>query len=432
MQEGYKVKKSIDDKLRLGMRMYTWEATFEYLLSTLVAGSYLATLTKALNMSDSLTAILSSVISLGCLFQLLSLFIRPKKAKGLVIALSVLNQLFFMLLYVTPIVPLSGRAKTAIFVALIFSAYLLYNLAHPKKINWLMSLVDDKKRGTFTANKEIVSLLSGMVFSFCMGSVIDHFKEKGEMKAAFLVSAAVIFALMALHTLTMVFAIERETKLRSADNLKSAFMGLVRNKKVLAVTAVFVLYRISEHVARPFYGTYLIGELGFSLKFTSVATMIGSLSRIAVSKFLGRYADKNSFAQMIEKCFISLGVAQMWMIYATPATGKVMYILYHVFHGIALGGINSALINLVFDYVLVENRADSLAITQSAAGLTGFLTTLCASPLVVQIQKNGNSFLGISVYAQQVVTVIALLMTVLAILYIRFVFINKARQKEAA
>lgn len=426
------MKKSIDDKLRLGMRMYTWEATFEYLLSTLVAGSYLATLTKALNMSDSLTAILSSVISLGCLFQLLSLFIRPKKAKGLVIALSVLNQLFFMLLYVTPIVPLSGRAKTAIFVALIFSAYLLYNLAHPKKINWLMSLVDDKKRGTFTANKEIVSLLSGMVFSFCMGSVIDHFKEKGEMKAAFLVSAAVIFALMALHTLTMVFAIERETKLRSADNLKSAFMGLVRNKKVLAVTAVFVLYRISEHVARPFYGTYLIGELGFSLKFTSVATMIGSLSRIAVSKFLGRYADKNSFAQMIEKCFISLGVAQMWMIYATPATGKVMYILYHVFHGIALGGINSALINLVFDYVLVENRADSLAITQSAAGLTGFLTTLCASPLVVQIQKNGNSFLGISVYAQQVVTVIALLMTVLAILYIRFVFINKARQKEAA
>ena len=426
------MKKSIDDKLRLGMRMYTWEATFEYLLSTLVAGSYLATLTKALNMSDSLTAILSSVISLGCLFQLLSLFIRPKKAKGLVIALSVLNQLFFMLLYVTPIVPLSGRAKTAIFVALIFSAYLLYNLAHPKKINWLMSLVDDKKRGTFTANKEIVSLLSGMVFSFCMGSVIDHFKEKGEMKAAFLVSAAVIFALMALHTLTMVFAIERETKLRSADNLKSAFMGLVRNKKVLAVTAVFVLYRISEHVARPFYGTYLIGELGFSLKFTSVATMIGSLSRIAVSKFLGRYADKNSFAQMIEKCFISLGVAQMWMIYATPATGKVMYILYHVFHGIALGGINSALINLVFDYVPVENRADSLAITQSAAGLTGFLTTLCASPLVAQIQKNGNSFLGISVYAQQVVTVIALLMTVLAILYIRFMFINKARQKEAA
>lgn len=425
------MKKSIDDKLRLGMRMYTWEATFEYLLSTLVAGSYLATLTKALNMSDSLTAILSSVISLGCLFQLLSLFIRPKKAKGLVIALSVLNQLFFMLLYVTPIVPLSGRAKTAIFVALIFSAYLLYNLAHPKKINWLMSLVDDKKRGTFTANKEIVSLLSGMVFSFCMGSVIDHFKEKGEMKAAFLVSAAVIFALMALHTLTMVFAIERETKLRSADNLKSAFMGLVRNKKVLAVTTVFVLYRISEHVARPFYGTYLIGELGFSLKFTSVATMIGSLSRIAVSKFLGRYADKNSFAQMIEKCFISLGVAQMWMIYATPATGKVMYILYHVFHGIALGGINSALINLVFDYVPVENRADSLAITQSAAGLTGFLTTLCASPLVAQIQKNGNSFLGISVYAQQVVTVIALLMTVLAILYIRFVFINKARQKEA-
>ena len=60
------------------------------------------------------------------------------------------------------------------------------------------------------------------------------------------------------------------------------------------------------------------------------------------------------------------------MIFATLATGKVMCIRYHVFHGIAMSGINSALINLVFDYVPVVNRADSLAITQSAAGLPAF------------------------------------------------------------
>ena len=50
--------------------MYIFEAALEYLISILVPGSFLATITKELGISDSLTGILSSVISLGCLFQL--------------------------------------------------------------------------------------------------------------------------------------------------------------------------------------------------------------------------------------------------------------------------------------------------------------------------------------------------------------------------
>ena len=53
--------------------MYIFEAALEHLIALLVAGSFLATLTKSLGMSDSLTGVLSSVISLGCLFQLMSL-----------------------------------------------------------------------------------------------------------------------------------------------------------------------------------------------------------------------------------------------------------------------------------------------------------------------------------------------------------------------
>ena len=51
-----------------GRFMYILEAALEYFIALLVAGSFLATLTKELGFSDSLTGILSSVISLGCLF----------------------------------------------------------------------------------------------------------------------------------------------------------------------------------------------------------------------------------------------------------------------------------------------------------------------------------------------------------------------------
>ena len=117
----------------------------------------MATLTKELGMPDSLTGILSSVVSLGCLFQLLSLLIRRRRSKPFVIALSVANQLLFLSLYIIPLTNAAQPIKIVWFIATVFLAYLLYYLAHPKKINWLMSLINDTERGRFTANKEIPS-----------------------------------------------------------------------------------------------------------------------------------------------------------------------------------------------------------------------------------------------------------------------------------
>lgn len=196
--------------VKRGQFMYICEAALEYLISILVTGSFLATLTGELGFSDSLTGILSSIISLGCVFQMISVFIRRKRTKSLVLIMSVINQLLFMLLYVIPVVEIPGSIKTVLFVVFIFAAYLIYNIAHPKKINWLMSLVDNDIRGVFTSNKEIVSLISGMLFTYIMGAVIDHFSAKDEIRTAMLLSAIVIWVLMTLHTLSMVFTPELE------------------------------------------------------------------------------------------------------------------------------------------------------------------------------------------------------------------------------
>lgn len=232
-------------------------------------------------------------------------------------------------------------------------------------------------------------------------------------------SAVVIFVLMVLHTLTMLFTVEKEIPNITQKNFKRTIGELIKNKNVFRVMVVFVLYYISTYISTPFYGTYQISELGLNLKFVSVITMCGSISRIVVSKFWGRYADKKSFTLMIEKCFIFLALAQISVVLASPVTGKVLFVLYYLFHGIALGGINSALINLIFDYVPMEQRADSLAITQAIAGLVGFLSTLCVSSLISYIQKNEIIIGNIQVYAQQIVSIIAVTVTIVAIVYVK-------------
>lgn len=411
--------------LKRSRLMYIIHSALEYFISIMVTGSFLATLTKELGFSDSLTGILSSLVSLGCLFQLFSLSFQKSRVKRFVIIFSIINQLVFMLLYVTPLLNFSKPVKITLFIVFILSAYLFYYIANPKKLNWLMSLVEDRNRGSFTATKEILSLATGIAFSFGMGALIDRFSEKGQIRTAFILSALVIFSLMVLQSITLIFTVEKAAPPQLKKNSSQTLKELVKNRNLLHVTVILLFYYISTYISTPFYGSFQITEMGLSLTFISAITMCGSVSRIVVSKFWGRYADKNSFALMIEKCFVVLAISQISVIFASPALGKIMFVLYYVFHGIAQGGINSALTNLIFDYVPYDKRSDSLAVTQALAGLTGFLTTLLISPLISYIQNNGNKIFGIPLYAQQFITVIALLFTILAILYTRFILINK-------
>ncbi len=406
--------------------MYIAEATSEYLISLVVSGAFLATLTKHLGISDSITGILSSVITLGCLFQLISLFFQPRRKKTFVIALSIANQLLFTSLYFIPILNIRTSVKTVLFVAIIIFAYFLYNIAHPKKIAWLMSLVDNSHRGSFTADKEMTSLWIGMIFSFSMGALSDRFVENGRYTVAFICFAAVILVLTVFHTASMVIADEKDASTAKKLNILSALKSVLSNKKMCAVMLAFVLYQIATHTASPFYGTYLINELGFSLKTVTAMSIVGSIARIVVSRFWGKYADKHSFAKMFGRASGLLALAFLMVVFTTPKTAPVLLVLYYILHGMAMGGTNSGLINLVFDYAPEESRADSLAICQAVSGVMGFLSTLALSPVVSIIQKNGNTVFGLHIYAQQLLSVVAVLFSILITLWV-----NKTLKKES-
>lgn len=414
-------------KYNRSQKLYIVEAAVEYLINILVVGAFLATLTKHLGISDELTGILSSVISLGCLFQLGSLFFQPKRKKPFVILFSVANQLLFSSLYLLPLLNINQTLKIALFVVAIILAYFLYNIAHPKKVVWLMSLVDDHQRGRFTADKEITSLWIGMLFSFSMGALSDYFIEHGQPRLAFIAFMAVMLALMLLHTALMIFTKEDLPKSSAAarPNILLAAKSVLSNKKMRCIMLTFMLYQIAIHAATPFYGTFLINDLGFSLMATTGMAMLGSIARILISKFWGKYADKYSFAKMFSLAMLLLGLAYLMIGFAVPKTAFVLFPLYYIFHGMAMGGTNSALVNLVFDYAELESRADSLAVCQAIAGLIGFLATLALSPIIGAIQNGGNMIFGMSIYAQQIVSLIASLFCILTFFFVKKAFIKK-------
>lgn len=409
---------------------YILEAALEYFISILVTGAYLAKLTSSLGMKDSLTGILTSFVSLGCGFQIIAIALANKRpVKRWVTALHSVNQLAFALIYLVPFIKIPSTAKIGIFIALLLIGHIITNVVNSPKINWFMSLVDDKKRGRFTANKEMVSLMGGMFFSFVMGWVIDYFETNGEIKTAFIICGASVFVLMLLHSATLIFSKEKEVEEKEKISTKRLLGELVKDKTLFKIIFVSVLWNIAHYVATPFYGSYQIKELNFTMTFVSVLAALYAIVRSLFSKPMGKFADKHSFASMLNICFTIALVSFAINIFTVPSNGKVFFTAHYILYAVSMAGINSATINLIYDYVDKEKRIGALAISGTLSGFAGFFTTLVASPLISYIQKNGNQFLGLDVYAQQVVSAISVVLILILIAYLNLV-VRKIGRKE--
>lgn len=418
----------MDERItRRSRRLYIIEAGVEYFISILVAGAYLARLTSSVGMSDALTGVISAFISLGCIFQLIAIFIRRKSPKRTVIIFSIANQALFSMLYLVPLLNFNTTQKSIIFAAMIFLAYFIYYIAHPIKINWLMSNVENEKRGEFTAKKEVVSLISGMAFSYAMGAIMDYYVEINKQKTAFIIGGIVMALLMIFHTVMLIFVSE-EKDVEVTKITRAEIRDVLKSKGIIKVTVIFALWNIATYSATPFYGTYQNKELGFSLKFVAILGIIYAIARSIFSVIMGKLADKSGFTKMIRLCFFISALAFLTNTFCVPENGKIVFTAYYTLYAIAMAGINSALINLCYDYVAPDKRTAALAITQSIAGILGFIATLLFSLIVNKIQQNGNKLFGIDMYAQQFVSFFAFIMTLLLIVLVT-VFLKDENKK---
>lgn len=407
------------DEYALSRFLYILEAALEYFISLLVTGAYLAKITSAIGMSDTLTGILTSFVSLGFGFQIIAVFLANKRpVKRWVTLLHCLNQLAFALIYFIPLAPISHEMKNFLFVAFLLIGYILTNVVNSPKINWFMSLVEDKRRGAFTANKEMVSLIGGMIFSFSMGYVIDNLESAGNINGAFVVCGVSIFILMLLHSATLIFSKEKPVEANEVCSVKQLLKELLTDKNLFKVILVSVLWSVVNYASTPFYGSYQIKELGFTMTFVSILSAAYAIVRTIFSRPMGKFADKYSFAKMLNICFSIALAGFIVNIFTVPANGKVLYTVYYMLYAVAMAGINSATINLIYDYVDKEKRTGALALKSTICGFAGFFTTLIVSPLVSYVQRNGNRLFGINIYAQQIVSVISAILLVVLLVYL--------------
>ncbi len=409
---------------------YMMQCAFEYFVTIVVGGSFLTKLLDYVGFSDAAIGIISSLISLTCVFQLLSMLVVQKicNTKKYSMTLQALGRLMFMSLYLIPFLPFAKEYRGALIVAGIVLAYLCYYLATSVTFKWGNSFVDPRKRAEFSAVKEMVSLFLGMIVTLAVGYVMDAFEASDNLEGGFIFCAVAVL-IFATCDLTCLLLIKNDIKPKVKQEtvpMKVVLQNTIGKKGFRNIVILSTLYNIAVYFSVGFLSTYRLNahELAFSVATVELFNVIGSGARFLISKPFGRFSDKTSFAKGAELGMMLTAASFLFCVVTVPAT-RYLVILQILLYHMAAAGVGQNMLNITYNFVDMKYFVQASAIKNALGGLCGFGASLLGSALLTAIQNNGNQLLGISVYGQQVLSLVTAVLLVVCIIFNR-----KVVQKE--
>ena len=411
-------------------RAYMIQCSFEYFVSLLVADAFLAKLLTSIGMSDAMIGIISSFVTLAFVIQFFSVFVAQKIAntKRFVMVFYIASRLLFMALYLVPFLPFAAAYKRTLTVICILLAYFGFYFVNTVFYKWGNSFVDPHHRARYSATKEKISLVAGMVVTLIIGYAMDAFEAADNLHGGFLFAAIGILVFCICDFICIMLIkndIKRPEEMKDAPTVREVFRNTLCSRGFLNVILLTVLWDVARYTTIGFLGTYRIGELAYTVAQVQLINMLGCFGRFCVSGAFGKYSDKRSFAKGVELALIICTVAFVGVVFTTPET-KLLMIAYSLLYNICLAGLNQNMMNITYSYIDSRYFVQASAIKNSIGGLCGFGASLLASKLLAGVQANGNMLFGIQIYGQQVLAAISTVLLITAILFTRFV-IGKQR-----
>lgn len=417
-------------------KAYIGQCAFDYLITILVSDVFLATLLTSIGISDAVTGIISSFVSVAFLFQLLSIFLisKIKNVKRTVMIFDCISQFLFMLLYIIPFLKIVFEMKVILAVAFIFFAYAFKYLVSGILFKWANSFVEQTNRAEYSAKKEIVSLVSGIFFTFIMGYVVDKFTMLDNVEGGFVFITAVLLVLNICNFVSLKL-IKKKNKTETVENIEekedffAIIRGLFQKKEFKRILCLTILFDISRYMTIGFMGTFKVKDLLMTVGMVQIINIIGNIARIFVSVPFGKISDKKSYAVGMRYALMILAAAFFVNIFTTNKTWWLI-IVHTILFNVSIAGTNQNSFNILYDYVDVNYFVQAMAIKNSIGGICGFLTTLVASKILEFVQANGNSVIGINIYGQQLLSLISFIIVVLTIMYTYFVVERQPIKKQ--
>ena len=217
---------------------------------------------------------------------------------------------------------------------------------------------------------------------------------------------------------------DEETHNTEVFPLSLVFQNTLGNENFRSVIFLTILWDVAKYFTVGFLGVFKYKDLGMSVLLVQVVNIVANFVRILISKPLGRYSDKTSYAKGFKLGLCFAAVAFFLNVFTTNATW-ILIIFYRICYSCAVAGTNQNSFNIVYSYVDADYIVHAMAIKNCVGGLFGFGASLLGGKLLEIIQTNQNMVFGVHIYGQQILSAVSGIICIFAILYIKTVIEKK-------
>lgn len=411
-------------------------------IGLLVGGAFLASLLKALEISDTLNGIITSLASIVCMAQFFGVYWakRMKKIKFFVCTFALAHRLIFTSLYFIPLLRVDTKIKIPLFIVMFLMAHILGQIIGPSAGNWIASLNYEGK-GSYFARRDIIMVITSVGISLLAGQIFDYFEGQGDpMKGFIFVGSILLFCTLLnfialsmikepkvsylswnnteMHGKLVKKRVGSEERQPSKETFKDIIKRVFKNVRFRKVILLTLLWQSAFFLSTPYFGIYQISNLELTYTYITVIGVVGSILRVSITPFLGKLADKTSWAVVLKIALSVMALAFLVNGLTKPSNGKMMFAIFSALSGIGWAGIGPGMFSIQIEYAPLGDRTDFLGVNAAIMGICGFLSSLVGGAILSFVEANGNQLFGITIYGQQILSVITGVMLLILATYI--------------
>lgn len=401
---------------------YVTQCALGYFVTLLVSDAYVAKLLLEAGIDAATVGVISTLEQLSCVPALFAIVLDKyeKSAKQTLLITRALSMFLFAVLYLVPFMAAARPVRTFLAIIVMFGGHFCLQLTEPEYVKWSYQFVKPDRRSRFSAAKQMISLLSGVVFTFLIGMLFDRYEADGRLRDVFLTAALMICVINLLSTvcLCMMSKDKRNTAPVSSGGamILKDLKNLFADRRFLHVVILTTLFSFGQYLTNGFMGTYKTVELAFSVGTVQLINAFGFLGRFVISMPVGAYSDRRSYAKGYTLSLLFMALAFCAGTVTRPNT-RGLIVVYTLLYYFGLAGTGYNTINMCYSCVSAENVVPALAIRGCVSGVCAFAASLLGSAIMKSVLRAGNRLFGLPVYGQQVLSLLSLLTIAAAIVY---------------
>lgn len=413
-------------------------------LGVFLGGAFLAALLQALEISDTLNGIITSLASVVCVAQFIGIYWakRMKKIKLFVCIFAFVHRLIFTSLYFIPFMPIATTVKIPLFICMYMAAHILGQIIGPSAGNWIASL-NDQRSGTYFARRDMIMVVTSMLTSLIGGQVFDYCSARGETMKGFFIVGMMMLALTILNFVALSMVKEPRISYLSQNNLemhgklvkkrvgeeirhkKNESFGRIlqrvfKDRKFRKIIILTLIWQSAFFLSTPYFGIYQISNLSLSYTYITVMGLVGSVIRVFLTPKFGKLAVKRSWAVVLK---VALGVMALAFIingWTMPSNSYFMFGVFSILTAVAWAGIGPGMFAIQVEYTPADDRTDFLGVNAAIMGVCGFLCSLVGGSILNYFDMNQPQLGGVTIYGQQILSILTGITLLGLAMYVHF------------